>query len=312
MTERPFRPAEDLWWALVTTYLRADLPDGVKLDFDDEHHVMSLEVDGARLHMQRIRGDRAVMWSRVTFPASPDADLLDGAPDWVGSEVVRTADGDDSPEFIAWYSHGEWDSNDLGWWHANRDRFAILRTTHRGTIGEAMRGELDHPVAVAARGAAPVNSQAGVRRRLARSVYDQMREAPEVDRGHPHQPMALVNWLRVARPHPFVALARVEHGVVRVVRSPRLPDVPTERLTAVLQQLHRDEAADDSGAWLMARVAYDGRRITLQRAFDSLPRWYDAEPPALDALTWEMRQRVPRWRPAWVRLLPERVDDGTA
>lgn len=305
MTERPFSPAEEVWWAWAVTALRDDLPPGVKIGFDPLQHVMSLDLDGAILRMQRLRGGRAVLWGRVTFPGSPDPDVLDGAPAWVGSAALLGAEGDESPEFVAWFARGEWDTNTPQFWLSSRHLFDVLRSTHRGTIGQAMRHELDDPLLVAARGAAPVNAQAGVRRHLARSVHGQMRETHERDRGHPSQPMTLVNWLRVARPHAFAALARVENGVVELVRAPRLDDTAAQRLTAVLQKLHGDEAAEDSGAWLMARVAYDGRSITLQRAFDSLPRWYDAEPPDLDALTWEMRQRVPRWRPGWVRLLPD-------
>lgn len=308
MTEGPFTPAEEVWWAWAVTAVRDDLPPGVKIGFDEVEYVMSLDLDGAILRMQRLRGGRAVLWGRVTFPGVPDPDLLDGAPDWVGSQALVVATGDESPEFLAWFARGEWDSNTPEWWRSSRHLFDVLRSTHRGTIGKAMRHELDHPLLVAARGAAPVNSQSGVRRRVAGQVYDQMRDTREVDRGHSSQPMALVNWLRVTRPRPFTELARVQEGVVELMgQSRRLVREQVERLTAVLQQLHRDEAADDSGAWLMARVVYDGVSITLERAFDSLPAWYDADPPGLAALTWEMRQRVQRFRPAWVRLLPEQV-----
>lgn len=302
MGQRPFQPAEDLWWALVVTSLRDDLPDNVSLSFDEASHVMALDVDGARMHMQRLHGGRAVVWGRVTFPGSFDPDVLDGAPTWVGSDALRNARGDDSAEFLAWYERGDWDSNHIDWWQEHRVLFHVLRTTHRGTIGLAMRGELDHPVAVAARGAAPVNNQSGVRHHITRSVHAQMRETLEVDRGHPMQPMQLVKWARVLKPRPFDALVRVDKGAVELLKGP--PGEQGQRLAAVLQELHRYEATDDSGGWLTARVAYDGRSITLQRAFDSLPPWYDAEPPTLDALAWEMLQRSPHWRPGWVRLLP--------
>jgi hypothetical protein len=51
-------------------------------------------------------------------------------------------------------------------------------------------------------------------------------------------------------------------------------------------------------------VRFDGARITLDRAFDSLPPWYAGTGPTLRALSWEMQQRSRRWRPAWATLLP--------
>ena len=41
-----------------------------------------------------------------------------------------------------------------------------------------------------------------------------------------------------------------------------------------------------------------------ERVFDSLPAWYAGTGPTLRALTWEMQQRSPGWRPAWASLLP--------
>ncbi|HEX7716425.1 MAG TPA: hypothetical protein VF416_03980, partial [Marmoricola sp.] len=75
-------------------------------------------------------------------------------------------------------------------------------------------------------------------------------------------------------------------------------------LTNVLHELHRAEAGEESGAWIAARVRFDGTRISLDRAFDSLPVWCNGAGPTLRALSWEMQQRSPRWRPAWATLLP--------
>lgn len=308
MGEKPLPSAEDVWWTWAVTATRDDLPAGVSVTFDECDYVLGIDHDEARLRMQRLRGGRAVLWGRVSFPVVEDPHLLDGVPDWVGSEAVRHPRDDSVPEFLAWFARGEWDSNALDWWRSSRDLFDVLRSTHRGTVRQARAGELDHPLLVAARGAAPINLQLGVRRRVARQVYDQMRDTHEHDRGLPGQPMALVNWARVTRPRLFSDVVRVQQGVVELPRpSRRLTGDEATRLLAVLQQLHAEDAADDSGAWLVARVRYDGHTISLERAYDSLPAWYDADPPDLAALAWEMKQRTPRWRPPWVRLLPQQV-----
>lgn len=306
MRPKPLPHAEDVWWTWAVTATRDDLPAQVRVGFEERDVVLTIDNDQATLRMQRLYGGRAVVWGRVTFPATPVPHLFDGAPDWVGSDAVRNASGDAAPEFLAWFARDEWDSNTMDWWQSSRDLFDVLRSTHRGTVRRARAGEIDHPLLVAARRAAPVNSQAGVRRRLAAQVHNQMRECPEVDRGHTSQPMALVNWVRVARPAPFQVLVRVREGVVEPAAQPSwLPREHGDRLLAVLQQLHVEEAADDSGAWLLGRVAFDGLSITFQRAYDGLPAWFDAEPPDLTSLMWEMGQRTPRWRPGWVRLLPK-------
>ena len=76
----------------------------------------------------------------------------------------------------------------------------------------------------------------------------------------------------------------------------------------MLRSLHGEEAGDDSGAWLFARVTSDGVVVTFDRAFDSWPEWYrtthGSQGPTLEDLAWEMEQRKPHWRPAWASLLP--------
>ena len=76
----------------------------------------------------------------------------------------------------------------------------------------------------------------------------------------------------------------------------------------MLQQLHAQEAADESGAWLLARVAWDGQQIRLDRAFDSLPDLVRGQgPPAARAGLGDAAA-LPAWRPAWASLLPDSLE----
>ncbi len=76
----------------------------------------------------------------------------------------------------------------------------------------------------------------------------------------------------------------------------------------MLGSLHRDEAGEESGAWLFARVTSDGVVVSIDRAFDSWPPWYQVQHagdgPSLEDLAWEMGQRGRRWLPPWASLLP--------
>jgi hypothetical protein len=302
--------ADDLWWSWAVVASRAGPSADVKVSLDEHQHVLRLDHGDGWLRMQRMRGGRALLWGRtsdspVPLRRSPD-DVLRGVPDWVASDAVRSSCAEQAPEFLAWYAHGEWDTNTTDRWDDSLHLFDIMRTAPREDVRAARDGDADHPLLVAARGAAPLASQDSMRRRLATQIHRQMRDATEVDRGLPDRPALLVQWLRIARPaYAFHHLVRSEEGVVKPIHTvPRLTAETTRRLTAVLQQIHGDEASDDSGAWLVARVRYDGVRVTLERAFDSLPAWFKAEPPSLGALAWEMRQRTLRWRPPWTSLLP--------
>jgi hypothetical protein len=88
----------------------------------------------------------------------------------------------------------------------------------------------------------------------------------------------------------------------------RLPAASERSLTNVLSTLHREEATEESGAWLFARVTSDGVVVRFDRAFDSWPEWYQVhhanQGPSLDDLAWEMAQRAHEWQPAWASLLP--------
>ena len=156
----------------------------------------------------------------------------------------------------------------------------------------------------------PPVSAGSVRSRLRHQIHDQMRESSETDRMLMRRPPILVQWSRINGPSvPF------EHAVLAVRRGFRpcatntpLPETAEHTLTNVLRSLHTEEASEDSGAWLFARVVSDGVVISVDRAFDSWPRWYPtahvSQGPALEDLAWEMSQRQPQWRPAWASLLP--------
>lgn len=302
--------ADDLWWSWAVVAARPDLPEGTAMGFDEEEHVLSLDRGDGWLRMQRMGGGRALLWGRTSDSPIPlqrrPEDVLVGVPDWADSDAVRRSCAERAPEFLAWYAHGEWDTNTTDRWDDSLHLFDIMRTAGRDEVRAARAGEADHPLLVAARGAAQLSSQHRMRRRLAIQIHRQMRDTHEADRGLPDRPTLLVQWLRIAvPPYPFQHVVRVDQGEVTPVSTvPRLTADATRRLTSVLQQVHGAEASDESGAWLIARVVYDGVRITLERAFDSLPPWFRAEPPSLATLAWEMRQRTPRWRPGWSLLLP--------
>jgi hypothetical protein len=173
-------------------------------------------------------------------------------------------------------------------------------------VAAAKAGNTDSVLLKEAQGVAHVAAQGVIRNRLKTQIHRQMRDTVEHDRGLPERPTLLARWVRITEPPAFEHVVHVEEGEFVASRpAVQLPEPALTSLTNVLHELHRAEAGEESGAWLVARVRYDGYRITLERAFDSLPHWYDGPGPTLRALTWEMQQRSRRWRPAWALLLPD-------
>lgn len=307
--------ADDLWWAWAVLATRTDLPRDVRVHLDETEQVLALDQGAGWLRMQRLQGGRALLWGRTSGSTvrplhhEPE-DVVAGVPDWASSDAVRRSSAAEDPEFLAWYARGEWDTSTTDRWDDSLHLFDLFRRVSVAEVRAAREGRTDHPLLTAARRAAPLADQDTIRRRIATQVHRQMADADERDRNLPDRPMLLTQWLRIVQPHyAFTHVVRVVEGVVEPVATvPRLAAAAARRLDAVLQQVYRHETADDSGGWLLGRVKYDGARIRLDRAFDSLPPWFRAEPPSLDALTWEMRQRTRRWRPAWTGLLPERLD----
>jgi hypothetical protein len=157
---------------------------------------------------------------------------------------------------------------------------------------------------------APRTSPGSVWSRLRDQIHDQMRDTLDIDRELMQRPPILVQWSRASGPDvPFEYDVMAVRG--KVIPSPlntRLPTQVIRSLTNVLRTLHQEEASEESGAWLFARVTSDGVVIRFERAFDSWPPWYQvrhsSQGPSLDDLAWEMAQRTPRWRPPWASLLP--------
>jgi hypothetical protein len=317
--------AEDLWWSwvvLAATH-RAAGDDACRLDPDTL--VLSLDrPDGSWLRMQRTQGRRLVLWGRSALapPAPPDARR--GAPDWALSEATEER----RPTFFAWYAHGEWDvsapCDDEGAIHLLRplltvDPRAVELVRSGGTTMETLaayvEGEhLGEAVALveAAGAEAPARAVGSIWSRLRDQIHGQMRDTAETDRMLMQRPPVLVQWSRVNGPHvPFeYAVLVTRDRITPAPTNTTLPAAATSTLTNVLLSLHRDEASEESGAWLFARVTSDGVVVRFERAFDSWPEWYQvhhaSHGPSLEDLAWEMWQRNREWRPAWASLLPRK------
>ena len=232
-------------------------------------------------------------------------DVLAGAPDWAGSDAVWRLLRATRPGFLAWYSRDGWETSTTGMFDGVVDLLSPLLRADPRQVAAAREGRSTSALLEAARGVAHVAAQGSIRIRLREQIHRQMRDTAEHDRGLPERPTLLARWQRITDPAPFVHTVLVDEGqLVAVSDGLPLPEAAAQSLANVLQALHRDEAGEESGAWLVARVRFDGARITLDRGFDSLPDWYTGPGPTLHTLSWEMQQRSRRWRPAWATLLP--------
>lgn len=302
--------ADDLWWSWAVLADAGQLPEGATSELDTDEHVLHYRLGDSWASMQRISGGRAVLWGRVA-DAARDAvtarvDVLSGAPDWAASDAVWRSILVKRPGFLAWYSRDGWDTSTTGMFDGVVDLLAPLLRADRRLVAAAQSGEADSVLLKEAQGVARVAAQGTIRNRLREQIHRQMRDTVDRDRGLPERPTLLARWARITEPRaPFEHVVLVDEGqlVATTDRLP-LPEAAMHSLANVLQELHRAEAGDESGAWIVARVRFDGVRITLDRAFDSLPEWYTGPSPTLRALSWEMEQRSPQWRPAWATLLP--------
>lgn len=302
--------ADDLWWSWAVLADSGPLPDGARGDLDTGDHVLHYRLGDSWASMQRISGGRAVLWGRVA-DATRDAvtqriDVLAGAPDWASSDAVWRSLRTTRPGFLAWYSRDGWETSTTGMFDGVVDLLSPLLRADPRLVAAAREGSTDSPMLRSAHDVAHVAAQGSIRTRLREQIHRQMRDTAEHDRGLPERPTLLARWQRIADPRmPFVHTVLVDEGqLVTVTDHLPLSEAAEQSLTNVLHELHRDEAGEDSGAWLVARVCFDGTRITLDRAFDSLPEWYTGPGPTLHTLSWEMQQRTRRWRPAWSTLLP--------
>jgi len=285
------------------------LPEGAVVELDPEEHVLTYSYGSSWASMQRIGGGRAVLWG--VSGGSPNAisqhlDVLEGAPDWASSNAVWRSIRDVKPGFLAWYSRDGWDTSTTGMFDGVVDLLTPLLRADPRSVAAARAGTTDHDLLRRAHGVAHVAAQGSIRKRLRSQIHRQMREAPERDRGLHDRPTLLARWLRVSEPGiSFVHTVTVDEGeLVEHGDAPWLPEALQVSLTNILRELHRGEAGEESGAWIAAQVRVSAGRITLARAFDSLPPWYEGKGPTMRALSWEMQQRSPEWRPAWATLLP--------
>jgi hypothetical protein len=302
--------ADDLWWSWAVLVDAGLLPDGATSELDTDEHVLQYHLGDSWASMQRIGGGRAVLWGRVADATrdavTEHADVLAGAPDWARSDAVWRSIREVKPGFLAWYSRDGWDTSTSGMYDGVVDLFLPLLRADPRLVAAARAGRTDSVLLKEAAGVAHVAAQGTIRNRLRDQIHRQMRDTVERDRQLPQRPTLLARWVRITEPRsPFEHVVLVDEG--RLVAVPGVPLAETAALSLanVLQELHRVEAGEESGAWLAARVRFAGDRITLDRAFDGLPEWYSGAGPTLRALSWEMEQRSPRWRPAWARLLPD-------
>lgn len=302
--------AEDLWWSWAVLATGDHLPEGALTELDAEEHVLSYSYGDSWVYMQRIGGGRAVLWGRAVG-SMKDAvhshlDVLDGAPDWASSNAVWRSIRTAKPGFLAWYSRDGWDTSTTGMFDGVIDLVTPLLRGDPRLVASARAGETENDLLRAAQGVAHVSAQGAVRNRLRSQIHRQMRDTRERDRGLPVRPTLLARWYRVSDPGiSFEHTVLVDQGeLVPLGDAPWLPEALQVSLSNILRELHRAEAGEESGGWIAAQVRVTAGRITLARAFDSLPPWYTGKGPTLRALTWEMQQRSAVWRPAWATLLP--------
>ncbi|WP_027860071.1 hypothetical protein [Marmoricola sp. URHB0036] len=314
--------AEDLWWSWVVLAALHRAVGNDACRFHAKQLLLTLDSADGWLRMQRTHGSRSVLWGRSALAPDSPPDARRGAPDWALSDATEER----RPTFFAWHAHDEWDSSalgvDEGAVHLLRPLLTVdPRIVALGREGRLTPDELaayahgEHleeaaEIARLAAATAPRTSRGSVWSRLRDQIHDQMRDTLDIDRELMQRPPILVQWSRASGPGvPFEYDVMAVRGTV--IPSPlntRLPTPVVRSLTNVLRTLHREEASEESGAWLFARVTSDGVVIRFERAFDSWPSWYQVrhsnQGPALEDLAWEMAQRTPPWRPPWASLLP--------
>lgn len=302
--------AEDLWWSWAVLTDAGLLPDGANCELDADEHLLCYDYGDSWASMQRIAGGRAVIWGRAggspRDAISEHIDVLTGAPDWSSSDAVWRSVRETKPGFFAWHTRDGWDTSTPGMFDGVTDLLMPLLRADPRLVDAARAGQTESVFLKDAAGVAYVAAQGPIRNRLRHQIHEQMRADRERDRGLPDRPTLLARWARITEPvAPFAHTVLVDEGQLVVTSSSNwLPEAMRISLGNILRELHRAEADEESGAWLAAQVRFQQGRITLHRAFDSLPHWYAGKGPTLRGLAWEMEQRAEQWRPAWASLLP--------
>lgn len=291
--------------------------------FDADELVLALDgTDGSWLRMQRSHGRRATLWGKSGNAPISSADPRQGVPDWALTEATEHC----RPSFLAWHAHSEWDTSapcgDEDAIHLLRPLLTVdPRAVALVRAGEATPESLatyahgdrlaEAVQLVRAAGADATRRSRGlVGSRLRDQVHGQMRDGVETDRMLMRRPPSLVQWVRINGPSsPFeYSVMKLRDRIIPAPTNTPLSTAAVSSLTNVLSSLHRDEADEESGAWLFARVTFDGVVVSIDRAFDSWPPWHQvrnsSDGPSLEDLAWEMRQRSQKWLPAWASLLP--------
>jgi hypothetical protein len=314
---------EDLWWSWVVLAALHRAVGDTACRFDPEELLLALDAaDGSWLRMQHSHGRRSALWGRSALAPPSPPDARRSAPDWALTEATEER----RPTFMAWHVHGEWDTSspydDEGAIHLLRPLLTVDpravelvrsgRATPETLATYANGDHLEEAVELVRRAGAkaPRRSRGLVGFRLRAQIHGQMRDATEADRMLMQRPPTLVQWSRVNGPAiPFeYAVMVMRDRMTPAPTNTKIPDPSLHSLSNVLHALHSEEASEESGAWLFARVTSDGVVVRFDRAFDSWPAWYQVhhsdQGPSLEDLAWEMSQRTREWRPAWATLLP--------
>lgn len=311
--------ADELWWRFaILAAVGIGNASEQRFSHDPDNQVLTYSDGRSQLSMQRLYNGRIVLWGSTEGGEATGE--WAGIPGWATSDAVHASLDKAGATFLLWHARDGWESattdQELGSALApvldSPVDVAVIAAARDGSLGDdqlAALGATDvllaHNVLKAAAGEAPP-VQGTIRHLLALEIEAQMRRTRERDRLLPQRPVPLVRWTTVAKPPPgfTYAVRASSNGLIRMNEFvPRLSEGSLRSLNQVLQQLYVDEATETGGAWLFARVRFNGVQAHLDRAFDSRPLWA-SQAPTLEELTAEMDRRDIAWRPAWASLLP--------
>ncbi|MGN6252823.1 MAG: hypothetical protein ACTHNS_13495 [Marmoricola sp.] len=306
-----------LWWPFALRAAVARAEDDPRWRYDTRHRMLRHDDGDARLRMHRIQGERAVLWG--AWPDHRTTSTWTGIPGWATSDVVQNGLRRDGATFVVWHTRHGWDTATPGADLTGPVTRLLEPALPEDLVSGAAAGSADPAalrpllagadpapaLAVLAAAATEERPGAGVRRLVAAEIRAQMRLTRDRDRVLPQRPVPLVRWARVADlAWGFQYAVHLQGDRLEPARgNSTLPDQFRLTLHNVLERLHVEEATDDGGCWLFARVRWDGVTVHLDRAFDGRPTWYEDDGPTLRTLAAEMARRDPAWRPAWTRLL---------